>query len=317
MTAISFGTAQLFDTQDGTSQAQMLDEAWRVGIRRYDTAPQYGAGRSEPLLGSFVRDRLGIEVLTTKAGLPPEPLRPSVRRVKGLIRRALPSPVVTLLRNRRVRAESASGDSSGHEMYSGRFGVEAIRTSVEQSLRRLDGRIDRLLMHEIRPLDVTSELLSLLEKLKADGDVGEIGIATQNHDTVAVLEAGGRIFTAVNVAVGVLHDPVPLPDYVTTRVGHGILGPGGSHVGRIIALLRNNEELAQRWDAATEQTEFQGDAGVAKVLLADSPRLPVTELIMATTRLRNIATAYDLINRREPIPRDVRGILADVAAAAH
>jgi len=63
---------------------EMLETAWDLGIRYFDTAPMYGMTRSEHLMGQVLREKDGSHALSTKVGrlmtteragrrLPPEP----------------------------------------------------------------------------------------------------------------------------------------------------------------------------------------------------------------------------------------------------
>jgi D-threo-aldose 1-dehydrogenase len=67
---LGFGAAAI--AQPGVDLGQALDcveAAWVSGMRYFDTAPMYGSGRSERLLGLALRDRpRGEYVLSTKVG---------------------------------------------------------------------------------------------------------------------------------------------------------------------------------------------------------------------------------------------------------
>lgn len=92
VTALGVGSAPLggLYAPVATNDAlEMLNAAWDAGIRYFDTAPMYGNGRSEHLVGHVVRERAEAEgertfTLSTKVGrlmttqragriLPPEP----------------------------------------------------------------------------------------------------------------------------------------------------------------------------------------------------------------------------------------------------
>lgn len=89
------GETSYGDTDDNRSRAA-LDRAFDLGITFYDTAPAYGDGHSEALIGAAFAARRGRVVIATKAGLPrfgdspdftPEALRQSLdgslRRLKS------------------------------------------------------------------------------------------------------------------------------------------------------------------------------------------------------------------------------------------
>lgn len=87
LTALGIGSAPLGGLYADVPTAQaieMLEKAWELGIRYFDTAPMYGLTRSEHLTGQVLRDHDGSHALSTKVGrlmtteragrkLPPEP----------------------------------------------------------------------------------------------------------------------------------------------------------------------------------------------------------------------------------------------------
>jgi D-threo-aldose 1-dehydrogenase len=74
LTALGLGSAPFGGLYQPTSTAEALatlEAAWRAGIRYFDTAPMYGLGRSEHLLGHFLRDLPEQEsrpAISTKVG---------------------------------------------------------------------------------------------------------------------------------------------------------------------------------------------------------------------------------------------------------
>lgn len=305
MPFVAFGTAQLYGLADDGRSGRLLDEAWRVGFRRFDTAPSYGAGRSEPHLGTFLAGRDGVEAVTTKVGLAPAvgPRRGRAALV-ATAKAVLPPPITRHLRR------------SAHAAAGGRFSPRDVTASVEESLRRLGGRVDRLVLHEVQPHEVTAELVGLLDGLRRRGDVGEVGVATQNHLTAAALAAGGPVLTVAHLAVGPLHEPVELPPHVTTRVGHGLLGGGGEHLRRMHSVLDADPAMAEQWRDAVAGTELTGPGGLAAALLSRGPHLDVTDLLVATTRVEQVATTYACASRAEPLPPTVVEALAVLVGRA-
>jgi aryl-alcohol dehydrogenase-like predicted oxidoreductase len=51
---------------DAEAAFTLMDAAWELGIRRFDTADAYGGGRSETIVGAWMRDRGQRPLLTTK-----------------------------------------------------------------------------------------------------------------------------------------------------------------------------------------------------------------------------------------------------------
>ena len=62
------GSAPQFFGQ-GVDEAQafaIMDAAWELGVRHFDTADAYGGGRSETMIGNWIRSRGELPLLTTK-----------------------------------------------------------------------------------------------------------------------------------------------------------------------------------------------------------------------------------------------------------
>ncbi|MFK4850004.1 aldo/keto reductase [Microbacterium sp. ZW T6_19] len=148
---------------------EVLDAAWDAGIRHYDTAPHYGLGLSERRLGAFLATKPREEYfLSTKVG---RLLRPNPDHERGGLDTANDFHVPDDLR--RAWDFSAGG----------------IRASLDESRERLGiDRIDLLYLHdpERHDLDLAlAEALPALEQLRADGEVGRIGIGSMVSDALA------------------------------------------------------------------------------------------------------------------------------------
>lgn len=149
--------------------ARLLATAWELGIRRFDTAPHYGLGRSEQRLGAFLAGRSDYQ-LSTKVGrlLVPSP-DTAHRQDDGF---AVPAD------HRRVWDFSEAG----------------IRRSLADSLDRMGlDRVDTLLLHDPDDQDpaavgpsITSGVAALVA-LRSEGLVRRIGIGSKS--TGALLTA--------------------------------------------------------------------------------------------------------------------------------
>lgn len=116
----------------------VMDAAWEAGITTFDTADAYGGGRSEAIIGdwlrgkgSAVRDRI---VLTTKTFNPMD-----------------------------------EGGDSG-------LAPTRVRRQIASSLERLGvERIDLYLAHDVDPETPIAETIGAFETLRAEGTVGAYG----------------------------------------------------------------------------------------------------------------------------------------------
>lgn len=146
--------AGLYAQVEDEEAVSTLEEAWRLGVRAFDTAPHYGAGRSERRLGAFLA---GVPredfVLSTKVGRLLVDDRENARPTPEF---AGEDPIV------RVRDYSASG----------------VRRSLEGSLDRLGlDRIDIALVHDAEDhLDAALDgAFPALAELRDAGVIGAVG----------------------------------------------------------------------------------------------------------------------------------------------
>jgi len=172
-----FGCVGLTGQPTRAAALRLLEEACGGGITYFDTAPGYGQGYSERLLGEFLRKRknAGLSV-ATKFGLgvprwgalPPSmavPLNYWRKKAKGRrFRQPLPGGAAPLLPWRSISREQ-------------------IRAGFDQSRRSLGvERIDCYLLHEGLPAFVEEEALDLLLELKRQGAIGQLGLAANGRN---------------------------------------------------------------------------------------------------------------------------------------
>ncbi|KJK57601.1 aldo/keto reductase [Saccharothrix sp. ST-888] len=156
------GIGNLFTAVTDKQAEQAVAAAWEAGVRYFDTAPHYGLGLSERRLGDALSARPRSEyVLSTKVGRLLEP-----------------------------------ADLGGDDLANGfavpathrrrwDFSAKGVRSSIEESLNRLGlDRIDVAYLHD--PDDhaeqVLAEAYPELERLRAEGVVGAIGVGMNHAD---------------------------------------------------------------------------------------------------------------------------------------
>lgn len=266
-----YGTANLFGVVTDDMSERLLENAFERGFRRFDTAPSYGHGQAEGAVGTMLGRHPERTVVTTKVGIAAASRPVAGVRLAKFFARRLPASVQD-----RVRGQSPL---DGH----GRFGLEETRASVEASLRKL-GRIDRLLLHEVMPADISQELLTVLTAYVARGDVGVLGVATGPDATVACVAKAPELLEVVHLPVGPSSPRVALPASVATRVGHGVLGANGADLAAVRSRLASDPGSARAWDAAVQGSPFEGSGGLALALVARAAALDLDELILATSR---------------------------------
>lgn len=178
LTRTGFGCGRLGGGLEERKSRRLLATAVACGIRYFDTAPSYGWGASERVLGQGLRDLRNDVQLCTKVGFArPQPNVRAVARAFMIakIRVVLPEAVVARLnRARRAQVQKQTG-GGGH----GNFELASVRSSVQKSLQELQtDHLDCLMLHEPRLSDPDVDLRSVLRQWVADGTARRIGVAT-------------------------------------------------------------------------------------------------------------------------------------------
>jgi D-threo-aldose 1-dehydrogenase len=180
---LGFGAAAV--GQPDVPDAQAVDciaAAWDSGMRYFDTAPMYGAGRSETLVGQALRGRpRGDYLLSTKVGRLVRPGHPATAR------------------------------TGADWIYD--FSREGVLTSLAESLRRLGvDHLDMVFIHD--PDDHWRQALEgawpTLAGLRDDGVIGAVGVGMiqapmlarfiRETDVDVVLAAG--VYTLLDTQAG-------------------------------------------------------------------------------------------------------------------
>jgi D-threo-aldose 1-dehydrogenase len=163
LSRLGLGTAPLGGLYDPVSDKEayaVVDRAWELGLRFFDTAPHYGSGLAERRLGAALRERAREQfVISTKVG--------------RLLRPGAPDPVF----------RGAPACASVFD-----FSYEGALRSLDESLERLAiERVDIALIHD--PDDHFAEALAgayvALERLRGEGIVRAIGVGMNQSALLA------------------------------------------------------------------------------------------------------------------------------------
>lgn len=135
-----------------------------AGVSLIDTAPAYGLGRSEEIVGKAIRGRRDKVVIATKCGL-------NWHSGKG----------------------NHFFDQDGLPVHR-YLGTDGIAYEVEQSLRRLGtDRIDLYITHWQDPTTPVAETMDTLLRLKQEGKIGAIGASNVNGEELKAYIAAGQL----------------------------------------------------------------------------------------------------------------------------
>lgn len=167
---LGFGCGRLKGGHEKANALRLVHAALDLGIRHFDTAPPYGLGMSEAVLGEALQGRPEVVTVFTKAGLarPTSPgLLQTARAIVKPLARHIPGLRGAVLKGMAHRAAPAN------------FNPDFIARSLETSLRLLQReRVDGLLLHEAQAHDTLAPLKPLFGRWVAQGRLGAYGSST-------------------------------------------------------------------------------------------------------------------------------------------
>lgn len=211
VTAFGLGGATLGGAAHAVNDADarmMIIDALDSGVGYFDTAPFYGYGRSEHLIGDVLRDRNG-SVLSTKAG----------RRLRP-----------------RRRAQDASDQWRQPFPFEPYFdySYDGVMRSYEDSLQRLGmNRIDILFLHDVDAFThgtdaqpgifekAMASAYRALDGLRAAGEVKAIGIGVNEAKPISDALAYGQWDCFLLAGRYTLLEQAPLADLFPALEKHG------------------------------------------------------------------------------------------------
>ena len=189
-TVLGFGTTSLMGVANTKERLALLEAAFAAGIRHFDTAPYYGYGEAERLVGDFAAGKRAQLTITTKYGIQAPAIVKS--RMMNLLARRILQLFPGMRKSLSKKAQNLSKK--------GAFSVSEARRSLESSLLALKtDYVDMFLLHEPTLADAASgEMQEFLEaevrrgRIRAYGCGGEFtaihSIASAQLPTAAWLQ---------------------------------------------------------------------------------------------------------------------------------
>ncbi|HEX2779236.1 MAG TPA: aldo/keto reductase, partial [Gemmatimonadaceae bacterium] len=287
-TPLGVGMATLMREPSGSGQQRLLHAAYEAGFRHFDTAPSYGVGAAETVLGRFLRAHRDDVSVGTKVGI--------LARGNASLMRVIQRPARAVLRRFPALRGRATQTVGGMVHARPDFSPATRTRSLEGSLRalRVDA-LDLLLLHEPEPADVGTEITDWLGDLKRRGLVRAVGVATTAAFAAEILRAHPGTFDAVQAPGNVL-EPIPaLSDGAASvlRVVHSVLANPLGHANRRMA-------ADPAWIAELSRragTDIAAPGALAKLLLAwavaENPRGIVLLGSSSADHLRAAVAAVD------------------------
>lgn len=270
-----FGTGRLAGGAYASRSKALIAACQAAGIVRFDTAPSYGMGAAEELLGSAVG---AGSIIHTKVGSS----RPAWSSLRGWAK-YLRNSVHNRATVERVNIAPLRYQEPDHAMD---FSPAAIVRSLNRSRRLLRrDRLDLVLLHEAEPWQLPDDSLSLLAAEQKTGRIGQLGFA---HSGPMLRENPGW-----------LAQTVPWPE--------ALLGRGDGCIYH--SILRAASSGDAIFSAELEQTKMSlglAEAGAAgrylSALVWLHQRQPNAGLVFATSAASRLGQFLALLDRIAPRP---------------
>lgn len=285
------GTARIAGGIGAGEAIGMVKRAFDAGIGAVDTAPSYGLGTAEEVVGKALTGHPQVEV-TTKLGS----LRPSYPLLRTLVRRLkrLTGPARDTepsLPPQRI-AQPTGND----------FTAAFMAQSLAVSLERL-GRIDGLLLHDITSDEATPEVLAELARLAGTRISGYASLAQWDPDLECSF-ASGQVAQCAPDPAWLLGTAAPPARDLRL---HSLAKTG-------LALARQDAGFARDLDRAAAMIAADpATARIAAIYALAEVRIPRARLLFTSShraRLEALIPALQAIDDRQAAP----GIAACFAA---
>jgi methylglyoxal reductase len=263
----------------GTDEAESVDAiraSIDAGVWLIDTAPAYGMGRSEEIVGKAVAGRRDRVVLATKCGL-------VWHTAKG----------------------GRFFDQGGKPVHR-YLGPDSIAWELEQSLRRLrTDYIDLYITHWQDPTTPIAETMGALEDLKKAGKIRAIGASNVSPADVEAYLAAGPL-DAIQEQYSMVHRDIEVELIpLCARHGVSIISYSTLALGLLTGKI-GPERRFQGDDLRIDDPRFSADNRrkvadfVAEVRpIAEAQDATIAELVIAWT-LQRAGVAFALCGARNP-----------------
>jgi methylglyoxal reductase len=261
---------------DEAAAVQAIEASIDAGISLIDTAPAYGLGRSEELVGEAIRGRRDRVVIATKCGL-------NWHHGKG----------------------NHFFDEAGKPVHR-YLGADGIVFEVEESLKRLGtDYIDLYITHWQDPTTPIAETMEALARLKQAGKIRAIGASNVSADDLRAYVAAGQL-DAIQERYSMLDREIEttlLP--IATEAGVSTLSYSSLALGLLTGTVAadrafgGDDQRAGDPRFSVENRQRAADFATALRPLADQHGASVAQLVIAWT-LRRSGITFALCGARNP-----------------
>lgn len=202
LSRLAFGTSGIMGSAlTDKGRLRLLATALDHGITHFDTAPLYGQGDAETLLGKFYKQHATQITIATKFGLSPRRYHPALKAVKP-VARALNRIRLNALQRKQKANKQINSDTRQPPVFpqnlelqpdSGSakepLKVNALTSQLELSLRKLGvDSIKLYLLHDISLSQLSDDFIRALLSAQSAGKIQHLGLATSHARALAITQ---------------------------------------------------------------------------------------------------------------------------------
>jgi D-threo-aldose 1-dehydrogenase len=200
---LGFGASRVLGGSARKHSLMLLETAFDEGIRHFDTAPSYGSGGAEDVLGEFLARHSSECTVTSKFGIPRPQGAKRFFYVQGRAVARLALRRVPAVKARLVRATQAKAVTM-------QYGPDEMWISLQSSLHELGlDRLDLFLLHEIELENITEDLKDALRQAVNAGLIGTWGIAGDRSKVERIVESAPSEASVLQFEWSILSQEAP------------------------------------------------------------------------------------------------------------
>ena len=303
---IGFGTAGVMGSAfSDRGRLKLLDLTYSLGVTHFDTAPLYGMGEAESLLGKFIQNKRSSLTIATKFGLNPPPLAGYQRLALPVVRylnRRFPKVGQYIHQNRASQNVKTGTNTSVSKPQSPNlqpYKVEELEKSLDNSLRKLrSDYVDIYLLHECKLEHIHDDVLAKLEDLICAGKIVSYGLATGKSESSKILNQYPSFKGCVQIGHNVVDSnlrSINTSNNLLTII-HSVLLPLCSNLN---AYFLRDKQALKKWSSELNYDLGKDDA-IAKFLLLLSVQQNENGIVLfSSSKLVNIESNLKAINAED------------------
>jgi D-threo-aldose 1-dehydrogenase len=289
LSRLGFGLSSLAGSGNFAHQQNLINTAIDCGVTHFDSAPYYGSGDAEKILGRVLRKCRCEVTITTKFGLVP-----FAGGNAGSLVRATLRPVLRRIRPLKLLAARLIHGLREPEQLQNNIRKSAILESLDASIRDLGRPVDALLLHDASAATASHPVVhEALAEVRASGKCRFAGIS----GAAAIITAAARKYPRIYEVAQLENSLIcPAPIAELSELGTRVITFRAIQNGlrEIISLVERSPGFKKTWlhefgvDPSSPDLLAQA---LVEVALAENPNGTVLFSTTNPKRIRVIARA--------------------------